>query len=79
MNEREQYEIFEKLMLKALKNPNEINNICIRVIISLATIASKTNEEFREITDFMNESFEETEDIEEIMAKVMLIQKIMES
>lgn len=78
MNEKEQFEIFKDLMYKALENPNEINGICMRVIISLSIIDEKTVEEFKEITNAMVESFEESESLDEILTKVAIISKVMD-
>jgi hypothetical protein len=77
MNEKEQFEIFKDLMYKAMENPNEINGICMRVIISLSIIDGKTVEEFKEITNDMVESFEESDSLEEILTKVAIISKVM--
>lgn len=78
MNDIEQFEVFRDLMYKALKNPNEINNICMRVIISLSIIDEKTVEEFKEITNHMVESFEESESLDEILKKVAIISNVMD-
>lgn len=78
MTEMEQFEIFKDLMTKAMKNPNEICNICMRVIISLSIIDEKTPEEFREMTKHMEENFEESESLDEILTKVAIISKVMD-
>lgn len=78
MNEREQYQIYEKLMMKALEEPNEVNFICMQVIISLAKIGGKDEKGFKEILDHMEKIFKELDDLEEMMMKAMVLKKVMD-
>ena len=72
MNEKEQFKLYEKLMLKALEEPNEINFICMQVIVSLAKIGGKDEKGFKEILDNMEKIFKELDDLEEMMKKVII-------
>ena len=78
MEEKDQYEIFKDLMIQAMEYPNEINNICIQVITSLAKMANKTEEEFREITAFMEESYHDLGDLHDILMIVMAMKVMRE-
>ena len=77
MNEKKKYELYEKLMLLSLKNPNEICHICMNVIISMSKISNKSEEEFEEILSDMKKAYNELDDIEKIIMKILL-NKVMD-
>ena len=78
MNEEEQFKLYQRLMLKALEEPNEINFICMQVIVSLAKLGQKDKEEFKEILNQMEEEFEQLDSLEELMMTAMAIQRVMD-
>ena len=71
MDEEKQFELFHRLMLLALEKPNEINNICMRVIVSLSKIHEKTDEEFQELTRAMEKDFHDMGTMDEIILRVL--------
>ena len=77
MNEKEQFKIYEKLMFKALENPNEINFVCMQVIVSLAHMAGKNEKEFKSLLDDMEELFKGLNEFEDIM-KSLVLKALME-
>lgn len=74
----EQYELYEKLMLKALEEPNDILNTCIRVIITMSKMNDDSNEEFKKILDFMGNMYDELPSHKDMILKAMIIKKVMD-
>ena len=73
-DEKQQFQLYEKLMLLAIEKPNEINEICMRVIVSLSKIHEKTDEEFKELLQHMEEQYNELGTMDEIIVKVLMMQ-----
>lgn len=72
-DEKQQFQLYEKLMLLAIEKPNEINGICMRVIVSLSKIHEKTDEEFKELLHHMEEQYKELGTMDEIIVKVLMM------
>lgn len=73
-DEKQQFQLYEKLMLLAIEKPNEINEICMRVIVSLSKIHEKTDEEFKELLQHMQEQYRDLGTMDEIIVKVLMMQ-----
>ena len=73
-DEKQQFQLYEKLMLLAIEKPNEINEICMRVIVSLSKIHEKTDEEFKELLTHMEEQYKELGTMDEIIVKVLMME-----
>lgn len=73
-DEKQQFQPYEKLMLFAIEKPNEINEICMRVIVSLSKIHEKTDEEFKELLQHMEEQYKELGTMDEIIVKVLMME-----
>lgn len=73
-DEQQQFQLYEKLMLLAMEKPNEINDICMRVIVSLSKIHEKTDEEFKEILQHMEDQYRDLGTMDEIIVKVLMMQ-----
>ena len=73
-DEKQQFQLYEKLMLLAIEKPNEINEICMRVIVSLSKIYEKTDEEFKQILNHMQEQYRDLGTMDEIIVKVLMMQ-----
>lgn len=73
-DEKQQFQLYEKLMLLAIEKPNEINEICMRVIVSLSKIHEKTDEEFKQILNHMQEQYRDLGTMDEIIVKVLMMQ-----
>ena len=71
-DDEKQFQLYEKLMLLAMEKPNEINEICMRVIISLSKIHEKTDEEFKELLAHMEGEYRDLGSMDEIIVKVLL-------
>lgn len=71
-DEQQQFQLYEKLMLLAMEKPNEINEICMRVIVSLSKIHEKTDEEFKELLEHMESSYKDLGTMDEIIVKVLM-------
>lgn len=73
-DEQQQFQLYEKLMLLAIEKPNEINEICMRVIVSLSKIHEKTDEEFKEILQHMEDQYRDLGTMDEIIVNVLMMQ-----
>lgn len=73
-DKEQQFQLYEKLMLLAIEKPNEINEICMRVIVSLSKIHEKTDEEFKELLQHMEEQYNELGTMDEIIVKVLMME-----
>lgn len=73
-DEQQQFQLYEKLMLLAIEKPNEINEICMRVIVSLSKIHEKTDEEFKQILNHMQEQYRDLGTMDEIIVKVLMME-----
>ena len=73
-DEQQQFQLYEKLMLLAMEKPNEINEICMRVIVSLSKIHEKTDEEFKQLLNHMEENYRDLGTMDEIIVKVLMMQ-----
>lgn len=72
MNEKEQFDLFEKLMLLSLEDPNAIYNIAMRVLIAMSKINEDSQEEFERGLNFMKETYKGLGSKEEMMKAILL-------
>ena len=73
----EQYELYEKLMLKSIEEPTEILNTCIRVIVTMNKLNKNSNEEFKELLDFMEKLYAQLGSYDEILLKSLILKEVM--
>ena len=73
-DDEKQFQLYEKLMLLAMEKPNEINGICMKVIIALSKINEKTDEEFKELLTHMENYYKSMGSMDEIIVKVLMME-----
>lgn len=77
MEEDKQYELYKKLMLLTLDDPNAIYNICMQVIISMSILNEDSTEEFEKTLAHMKSAFENAPSIEEVKVGARILSKLM--
>ena len=78
MEEIKQYEIFQKLMLLSLEDPNAIYNVAMKILLSMSKLNNDSEEEFEKTLDYMRENYKEMESLDELIKKVILMKEVLD-
>lgn len=78
MKEENQFELYEKLMMLSLEEPNAIFDICVRVIITMCKLNNDSEDEFEKILNEIKKTYSALGDKHEIILKALMIKKVME-
>ena len=70
-SEEKQFALYEKLMLLALEQPNEIYSICCKVLISMSKLNNDSDEEFEKVLNILRDSYKELGSTDEMMLRAI--------
>lgn len=70
------FDLFQKLMLLALDDPNAICNICMKCLVALSKLNDDSTEDFEKVLNHMREEYADLPNLEGVIILSMLFGNI---